>query len=55
MAGFVAPPQGVTCEGVLALDQKMLEQWRHSLETVWGSGGGKGILKKGLKAWNKVE
>jgi len=55
MAGFVAPPQGVTCEGVLALDHKMLEQWRHSLETVWLPGGGKGILKKGLKAWNKVE
>jgi hypothetical protein len=56
MAGFVPPPAGVTREGVLRLDQKMLEQWRHSLEVVWGTGG-KGIPKnaadwKSFKKWD---
>jgi hypothetical protein len=44
MADFVPPPAGVTREGVLKLDQKMLEQWRHSLEVLWGTGG-KGMPK----------
>lgn len=57
MARFVPPPVGVTREGVLKLDQKMLEQWRHSLEVVWGAGG-KGIpknaaeWKKSFKKWD---
>jgi anti-sigma factor RsiW len=56
MAGFVPLPAGVTREGVLKLDQKMLEQWRHSLEIIWGAGG-KGIPKsaadwKSLKSWD---
>jgi hypothetical protein len=45
METFAAPPAGVTREGVLKLDQKMLEQWRVALERSWGSGGGKGTLK----------
>jgi hypothetical protein len=59
MAGFVAPPEGVTREGVMKLDQKMLEQWRHSLEIVWGPSG-KGIPKnaaewKSLKKWDDLK
>ena len=55
MAGLVAPPDGVTREGVVKLDQKMLQQWRNSLETLWGPGG-KGVPKnakewKSLKSW----
>jgi hypothetical protein len=51
MADFVPPPAGVTREGVLKLDRKMLEQWRHSLEVVWGTGG-KGIPKNAAE-WKK--
>ncbi len=50
---FVPPPAGVTREGVLKLDQKMLDQWRDVLG--WGIGSIKGIPKgkdwKSLKGW----
>jgi hypothetical protein len=56
MEGFAAPPAGVTREGVLKLDQKMLEQWRSALQVTWGTGGGKGIPKgsdwKSVKGWS---
>jgi len=42
MAAFAPPPAGVTREGVLQLDQKMLESWRHALESTWMPGGVKG-------------
>ena len=45
LAAFAPPPIGVTREGVLGLDQKMLETWRHTLDWGW-IGNGKG--KKGL-------
>src|SRR5215213_7280168 len=35
MAALSPPPAGVTREGVLALDQKMLAAWRDALETTW--------------------
>ena len=37
MASLVAPPEGVTREGVLKLDQTMLETWRDKLERDWTS------------------
>lgn len=37
IASFVAPPDGVTREGVLKLDKKMLEAWRIEMETFWFS------------------
>lgn len=51
MAKFVAPPAGVTREGVLRLDKQMLERWKAELETSWGWSGkmmpnGKAIQKK---------
>ena len=57
MAGFVPPPAGVTREGVLQLDQKMLEQWRHSLEFVWVPGGmPKNAAEwKSLKKWSDLK
>ena len=46
MAAIVPPPAGVTREGVLQLDQKMLDTWRHALESTWMNGsGGKGVPK----------
>jgi hypothetical protein len=56
MESFAAPPAGVTREGVLKLDQKMLEQWRDALQASWGGPGIKGIPKtaaeKSLKGWS---
>jgi len=44
MTAFVPPPPGVTREGVLQLNQQMLESWRHALESSW-IGGGKFVPK----------
>lgn len=35
IAAFVPPPDGVTREGVLNLDQGMLDRWKDSLEASW--------------------
>lgn len=35
IATFVPPPVGVTRDGILLLDQKMLEIWREQLELSW--------------------
>ena len=35
MAALDPPPPGVTREGVLQLDQKMLESWRDELKSTW--------------------
>lgn len=35
MAALVAPPQGVTREGVLRLDRSMLDRWKDVLERAW--------------------
>jgi anti-sigma factor RsiW len=35
LAAYVAPPAGVTREGVMKLDRKMLEAWRSEVEAAW--------------------
>jgi hypothetical protein len=35
IATFVPPPDGVTREGILRLDQTMLDRWKDSLEASW--------------------
>jgi hypothetical protein len=48
LAGFFPPPAGVTREGVLALNQSMLDAWRAELERTWmgfGKGAQKGIAE----------
>ena len=35
IAAFVPPPDGVTREGVLQLDQAMLDRWKDALEVTW--------------------
>jgi hypothetical protein len=35
IASFVPPPEGVTREGVLKLDQGMLDRWKDALEMSW--------------------
>lgn len=55
MAAFVPPPPGVTREGVLRLDQQMLDTWKNELESTWTSGGGKGVPKPIKDAYWKVK
>lgn len=38
IAEFVPPPTGVTQDGVLRLDQQMLDLWRDKLEASWNNG-----------------
>ena len=55
LAAFAPPPPGVTREGVLRLDQQMLETWKNELELSWNSGGGKGVPKPIKEAYWKVK
>ena len=54
MASLAPPPAGVTREGVLALDQKMLDAWRNELELTW-MGVGKGVPKPIAEAYWKMK
>jgi hypothetical protein len=54
MAAFVPPPPGVTREGVLQLDQQMLETWRHALESTWMGSSSK-VPKPVADAYWKVK
>ena len=54
IAAFVPPPPGVTREGVLQLDQQMLETWRHALESTWMNGNTK-VPKPIADAYWKVK
>jgi Putative zinc-finger/FecR protein len=46
LTSFAPPPAGVTREGILQLDEKMLATWRSTLESGW-IGSGKNLSKKG--------
>jgi hypothetical protein len=35
MAALIAPPAGVTREGIMGLDKGMLELWKKELEWAW--------------------
>ena len=50
LAGFASPPEGVSREGILQLDNQMLSLWRERLETNWSNQSLPGLRK----AWNKV-
>jgi len=54
MALLSPPPAGVTREGVLALNQQMLDAWREELERTW-MGFGKGVPKPIAEAYWKVK
>lgn len=55
LTSFVAPPPGVTREGMLSGDEKMTSQWVELLEPMWtGNGGGKMVPKKVADAYFKV-
>jgi hypothetical protein len=50
MAALSPPPASVTREGVLALDQTMLDAWRYELERTW-MGVGKSVPKPIAEAY----
>ena len=54
MASLAPPPAGVTREGVLALDQKMLDAWRNELELTW-MGVGKNVPKPIAETYWKMK
>lgn len=54
MAAFVPPPPGVTREGILRLDQQMLDTWKNELEPTW-TGGRPGVPKNVKDAYWKVK
>jgi hypothetical protein len=54
MATLFPPPAGVTREGVLALNQQMLDAWRDAMETTW-MGFGKGVPKPLAEAYWKMK
>jgi hypothetical protein len=45
IAEFVPPPEGVTQEGIMNLDPRMLERWRDELQPSWSNGS---LIPKGL-------
>lgn len=54
MAALFPPPAGVTREGVLALNQQMLDAWRAAMETTW-MGIWKGVPKPLAEAYWKTK
>ena len=54
MATLFPPPAGVTREGVLALNQQMLDAWRDAMETTW-MGIWKGVPKPLAEAYWKTK
>ena len=55
MAALDPPPPGVTREGILQLDQKMLEIWRDDLKSTWMGGVDKGVKKPFAEAYWKAK
>ena len=54
MAAFTPPPDGVTREGVLQLNEPMLQLWKDKLETTWGGETPGGVRRTWLKIWTRV-
>jgi len=54
IAAFTPPPEGVTREGVLQLNETMLQLWKEKLETTWGDQSTGGVRKAWLKIWTRV-
>jgi hypothetical protein len=51
LASFVPPPPGVTREGMLALNEKMMDEWAQVLGFTWNNyASGKGLPSQKLKA-----
>lgn len=53
MAALVPPPEGVTREGILQLNEEMLQLWKEKLETAWDGDDGSKLHKAWLKVWTR--
>ncbi len=51
LAKLVPPPRGVTREGILKLNQQMLDAWKEQLEFRWSDSLSSGLLKAWAKTW----
>lgn len=51
IAQFKPPPAGVTREGVLQLNEQMLQQWKDELETTWSEESFIRLHKTWIKVW----
>jgi hypothetical protein len=47
-------PDGVTMEGMLALDRQMMERWRKALHPSWADEAPKGLARLGRRLWELV-
>ena len=54
LAMLVPPPSGVTREGVLKLNQQMLDAWKEKLEYRWNDGLSSGLFKTWRKTWARA-
>lgn len=54
LAGFTPPPDGVTREGVLQLNEQMLQQWKDKLVSTWGDESLGGVRQAWVKIWTRV-
>lgn len=54
IAGFKPPPAGVTREGVLQLNEQMLQLWKDELETTWSQESFGRLRKTWIKVWTGV-
>jgi hypothetical protein len=50
MVALVPPPENVTREGILNLNEEMLQLWKDKLESAWNDESLSGVRK----AWNRV-
>jgi hypothetical protein len=51
---FVSPPAGVTREGMLRFDEKMMTDWADLLESIWNGNNTKLVPKKMADAYFRV-
>jgi hypothetical protein len=54
LAQLSAPPEGVTREGILALDRRMLERWRADLNPMWSEEARGWWTRLGRRLWELV-
>jgi hypothetical protein len=54
MTALAPAPDGVTREGVLQLNEQMLQQWKDKLETTWGGDDGSRLHKSWINFWTRA-
>ncbi len=52
LVSLSAPPSGVTMEGILALDRRMLKRWRADLYPMWSEEAQPWLTRIGRRIWN---